>query len=239
MVNLPCMRRVNCFGFLIFLPLTLFHSLPQSLAMGIMHLASNNNFPPKHHHHHHHTNIRFGSRAHISSCWMTLLTLFACASMLRFLFFTWQPMSILTCPNAALSSKFILSNSMTPYSALDSINNSLTLSATESEFWKQPGFFRFVPCIEPVSTEYRKASVSIVAQKEKFLVVVVDGGLNQQRNQIVDAVVIARILGTSLVLPILQVNPIWQDERYQNFLSISDLLRVVRFPASPLNLAVM
>lgn len=78
-----------------------------------------------------------------------------------------------------------------------------------------------------MSTEYQKASVSIVAQKEKFLVVVVDGGLNQQRNQIVDAVVIARILGTSLVLPILQVNPIWQDERYQYFLSISDLLRVI------------
>lgn len=225
MVKLPYMRRVNCFGYFIFLSLTLFHSLPQALAMGIMHLASNNNLPQKHHHHH--TNIRFGSRAHISSCWMTLLTLFACASMLRFLFFTWQPMSILTCPHAALSSKFILSNSMPPFSALDSINNNFTLTATESEFWKQPGLFKFVPCIEPMSTEYRKASVSIVAQKEKFLVVVVDGGLNQQRNQIVDAVVIARILGTSLVLPILQVNPIWQDERYQNFRSISDLLRVV------------
>ena len=43
--------------------------------------------------------------------------------------------------------------------------------------------------------------------------VVVSGGMNQQRNQIVDAVVIARILGASLVVPILQVNVIWGDER--------------------------
>ena len=50
--------------------------------------------------------------------------------------------------------------------------------------------------------------------------VVVSGGLNQQRNQIVDAVVIARILGAALVVPILQVNVIWGDERYILFLSI-------------------
>jgi hypothetical protein len=45
------------------------------------------------------------------------------------------------------------------------------------------------------------------------LVVVASGGLNQQRNQIVDAVVIARILEAALVVPVLQVNPIWGDER--------------------------
>lgn len=39
--------------------------------------------------------------------------------------------------------------------------------------------------------------------------VVVSGGLNQQRNQIVDAVVIARILQAALVILILQVNAIW------------------------------
>ncbi|KAL2538244.1 putative serine/threonine-protein kinase [Forsythia ovata] len=42
--------------------------------------------------------------------------------------------------------------------------------------------------------------------------VVVSGGMNQRRNQIVDAVVIARILGAALVVPILQVNVIWGDE---------------------------
>ena len=37
---------------------------------------------------------------------------------------------------------------------------------------------------------------------------VVSGGMNQQRNQVVDAVVIARILDAALVVPILQVNDI-------------------------------
>lgn len=50
-------------------------------------------------------------------------------------------------------------------------------------------------------------------ERRKYLMVVVSGGLNQQRNQIVDAVVIARILGAALVVPILQVNVIWGDER--------------------------
>ena len=44
--------------------------------------------------------------------------------------------------------------------------------------------------------------------------VVVSGGMNQQRHQIVDAVVIGRILGAALVVPILHVNVIWGDERF-------------------------
>uniref|UniRef100_A0A7N2MN83 O-fucosyltransferase family protein n=1 Tax=Quercus lobata TaxID=97700 RepID=A0A7N2MN83_QUELO len=59
----------------------------------------------------------------------------------------------------------------------------------------------------------RKVSPKISKEKRRFLVVVASGGLNQQRNQIVDAVVIARILEAALVVPILQVNLIWGDER--------------------------
>ena len=54
----------------------------------------------------------------------------------------------------------------------------------------------------------------ISEEKKRFLVVAVSGGLNQQRNQIVDAVVIARILEAALVVPVLQVNRVWGDERY-------------------------
>jgi hypothetical protein len=63
------------------------------------------------------------------------------------------------------------------------------------------------------SLKYRKASARISKERRRFLVVVASGGLNQQRNQIVDAVVIARILEAALVVPVLQVNPIWGDER--------------------------
>ncbi|QHN97207.1 uncharacterized protein DS421_18g625430 [Arachis hypogaea] len=71
--------------------------------------------------------------------------------------------------------------------------------------------------------------------RRKYLMVVVSGGMNQQRNQIVDAVVIARILGAALVVPILQVNVIWGDESefgdifdLEHFKSVlSDDVRVV------------
>ncbi|MED6185664.1 O-fucosyltransferase 20 [Stylosanthes scabra] len=73
----------------------------------------------------------------------------------------------------------------------------------KSEFWKQPNGLGYKPCLE-FSRDYRMASEGVVKERRKYLMVVVSGGMNQQRNQIVDAVVIARILGASLVLPILQ-----------------------------------
>ncbi|XP_030547367.1 O-fucosyltransferase 20-like isoform X1 [Rhodamnia argentea] len=95
-----------------------------------------------------------------------------------------------------------------------------TKSSEHSEFWKQPDGLGYRPCLE-FSREYRRASEGIVKNRRKYLMVVVSGGMNQQRNQIVDAVVIARILGASLVVPILQVNVIWGDE--SEFSDIFDL----------------
>nr|KYP37380.1 DUF246 domain-containing protein At1g04910 family [Cajanus cajan] len=81
----------------------------------------------------------------------------------------------------------------------------------KSEFWKQPNGLGYKPCLS-FSRDYRRASEGVLRDRRKYLMVVVSGGLNQQRNQIVDAVVIARILGAALVVPILQVNVIWGDE---------------------------
>ncbi|KAL4601265.1 hypothetical protein ACB092_11G259300 [Castanea dentata] len=91
---------------------------------------------------------------------------------------------------------------------------------TESEFWKQPDGLGYKPCLV-FSRDYRRASEGLVKDRSKYLMVVVSGGMNQQRNQIVDAVVIARILGAALVVPILQVNIIWGDE--SEFSDIFDL----------------
>ncbi|KAK8639884.1 hypothetical protein V6N13_138250 [Hibiscus sabdariffa] len=88
------------------------------------------------------------------------------------------------------------------------------------EFWKQPDGMGYRPCLD-FSREYRRASEAIVKDRSKYLLVVVSGGISQQRNQIVDAVVIARILGAALVVPILQVNVIWGDE--SEFSDIFDL----------------
>ncbi|KAL0411299.1 UNVERIFIED_CONTAM: O-fucosyltransferase 20 [Sesamum latifolium] len=90
----------------------------------------------------------------------------------------------------------------------------------KSEFWKQPEGMGYRPCLD-FSEKYLKESGEIVKDRTKYLMVVVSGGMNQQRNQIVDAVVIARILGAALVVPILQVNVIWGDE--SEFADIFDL----------------
>lgn len=85
--------------------------------------------------------------------------------------------------------------------------------AENGEFWKQPDGMGYRPCLD-FSDRYRRESGEIVKDRAKYLMVVVAGGINQQRNQIVDAVVIARILGAALVVPILQKNVIWADERF-------------------------
>ncbi|KAJ0972363.1 hypothetical protein J5N97_020322 [Dioscorea zingiberensis] len=84
------------------------------------------------------------------------------------------------------------------------------MTEEEKEFWRQPDGLGYHPCIE-FSIEYQRASARIVKERRRFLVAKVSGGVNQQRNQIVDAVVFARILGAALVLPFLKVNVIWQD----------------------------
>ncbi|XP_006830094.2 uncharacterized protein At1g04910 isoform X1 [Amborella trichopoda] len=82
-------------------------------------------------------------------------------------------------------------------------------------FWKQPDGLGYRPCLN-FSEEYKEDSEPVSGERKrrrgKYLMVVVSGGLNQQRNQIVDAVVIARILEATLVVPILQLNAIWGDD---------------------------
>ncbi|PKA47318.1 Uncharacterized protein AXF42_Ash017263 [Apostasia shenzhenica] len=96
----------------------------------------------------------------------------------------------------------------------------LVPEAPEAEFWRQPDGMGYRPCLK-FSRDYRRASEAVRRDRRKYLLVVVSGGLNQQRNQIVDAAVIARILGAALVVPILQVNLIWGDE--SEFSDIFDL----------------
>lgn len=94
-----------------------------------------------------------------------------------------------------------------------------SLSPDEREFWRQPDGGGLRPCVRP-SAAYVAESPKVVAEVERYLIVVVSGGLNQLRNQICDAVVIARILNAVLVVPILQVNVIWND--FSEFMDIFD-----------------
>ncbi|XP_072977940.1 O-fucosyltransferase 24-like [Typha angustifolia] len=74
--------------------------------------------------------------------------------------------------------------------------------------WARSGVPRVRPCIQ-FSDSYRNSSEG---KAKKYMMAVVSGGLNQQRQQIIDAVVVARILRAVLVVPVLQVNQIWGDE---------------------------
>ncbi|XWS29593.1 hypothetical protein CRYUN_Cryun24cG0042100 [Craigia yunnanensis] len=62
---------------------------------------------------------------------------------------------------------------------------------------------------------------SLPQKSEEFLQVFLDGGLNQQRMGICDAVAVAKILNATLVIPHLEVNPVWQDS--SSFMDIFDV----------------
>nr|XP_016515044.1 PREDICTED: uncharacterized protein At1g04910-like [Nicotiana tabacum] len=173
----------------------------------------------------------------LSFCFLSLLVFLTFFGILMLTFTTLFQNSV-SCPETSSSPLFLASvlaaasvsvqnepvtlstGAMVPLPAHGAIGN---ISEEEKEFWKQPDNQGYMPCLD-FSLKYRKASARISEERRKFLVVVASGGLNQQRNQIVDAVVIARILGASLVVPVLQVNHIWGDDS-----EFSDIFDVEHF----------
>ncbi|XP_016472313.1 O-fucosyltransferase 20 [Nicotiana tabacum] len=139
--------------------------------------------------------------------WIVLLFLFAFVGILLNMWLNFDPFSQYPCPISQEKGQI----STAPQLSIAAVNEKSIVNEKSSEFWKQPDGLGYMPCLE-FSAKYRKASVEILKDRNKYLMVVVSGGMNQQRNQIVDAVVIARILGAALVVPIFQVNPIWGDE---------------------------
>jgi hypothetical protein len=83
------------------------------------------------------------------------------------------------------------------------------------ELWSPLADQGWKPCTE----SYRGASLP--EKSEGFLQVFLDGGLNQQRMGICDAVAVAKIMNVTLVIPRLEVNTVWQDS--SSFTDIFDL----------------
>ncbi|CAO2834532.1 unnamed protein product [Amaranthus hypochondriacus] len=83
------------------------------------------------------------------------------------------------------------------------------------ELWSPLPDQGWKPCHKPKNTP------SLPEKSQGFIQVFLDGGLNQQRMGICDAVAVAKILNATLVIPHLEVNPVWQDS--SSFAEIFDL----------------
>ncbi|KAB1998344.1 hypothetical protein ES319_D12G082900v1 [Gossypium barbadense] len=89
----------------------------------------------------------------------------------------------------------------------------------QSDLWTPLADQGWRPCLESVNTP------SLPQNSEGYLQVFLDGGLNQQRMGICDAVAVAKILNATLVIPYLEVNPVWQDS--SSFMDIYDVDRLI------------
>lgn len=86
------------------------------------------------------------------------------------------------------------------------------------DLWSSRNSKFFHRCSNP-SREFAKAEA--ITRLNWYLLIGLSGGLNQQRTGIIDAVVAARILNVSLVIPKLDKNSFWKDS--SNFSEIFDV----------------
>ncbi|MCL7033070.1 hypothetical protein MKW94_015592, partial [Papaver nudicaule] len=74
-----------------------------------------------------------------------------------------------------------------------------------SDLWSPLASQGYKTCFDSPNTQ------GLPKKSEGYIQVFLDGGLNQQRMGICDAVAVARILNATLVIPHLEVNPVWKD----------------------------
>ncbi|PIN01164.1 hypothetical protein CDL12_26332 [Handroanthus impetiginosus] len=90
-----------------------------------------------------------------------------------------------------------------------------TSDEQQAELWRPLADQRLRSCVRSDSTS------SLPEKSQGYIQVFLDGGLNQQRMGICDAVAIAKILNATLIIPHLEVNPVWQDS--STFMDIFDV----------------
>ncbi|CAN6198799.1 unnamed protein product [Urochloa humidicola] len=96
----------------------------------------------------------------------------------------------------------------------------------QDDLWHSKHASKFYGCSNS-SSKFLDSSVA--TQPERYLIVVTSGGLNQQRTGIIDAVVAARILNATLVVPKLDQTSFWKDS--SNFSEIFDMDWFISFLA--------
>ncbi|KAK6938062.1 GDP-fucose protein O-fucosyltransferase [Dillenia turbinata] len=83
------------------------------------------------------------------------------------------------------------------------------------DIWSPLSYQGWIPCVDSPNIPH------FPSKSEWYIQVFLDGGLNQQRMGICDAVAVAKILNATLVIPYLEVNSVWQDS--SSFADIFDL----------------
>ncbi|KAF3331310.1 E3 ubiquitin-protein ligase XBAT33-like isoform X3 [Carex littledalei] len=68
-------------------------------------------------------------------------------------------------------------------------------------------------CLQPLLEKLTMIKTAFPKQQNGCIQVFLDGGLNQQRMGICDAIVVAKTLNATLLIPYLEVNSVWQDSR--------------------------
>lgn len=85
----------------------------------------------------------------------------------------------------------------------------------QSDLWTPLANQGWTPCVDSTN------GPPLPNESQGYLQVFLDGGLNQQRMGICDAVAVAKILNATLVIPHLEVNPVWKDS--SSFMDIFDV----------------
>ncbi|KAJ8773315.1 hypothetical protein K2173_028492 [Erythroxylum novogranatense] len=93
----------------------------------------------------------------------------------------------------------------------------------QKELWSPLPYQGWKPCIQSRTT------TSLPEKSQGYIQVFLDGGLNQQRMGICDAVAVAKILNATLVIPHFEVNPVWQDSSsFAEIFDVDHFINVVR-----------
>ncbi|XP_019152664.1 PREDICTED: uncharacterized protein At1g04910-like [Ipomoea nil] len=92
----------------------------------------------------------------------------------------------------------------------------------ESDLWSPLPNQGRKPCASPNNP-------SLPKKPQGYIQVFLDGGLNQQRMGICDAVAVAKILNATLIIPYLDVNAVWQDtSSFEDIFDIDHFIQTLR-----------